>query len=70
MKTIHPVQSGSNWHLTVARLSAKCPFDTALLGAKLLQKPKKPTCLGEASAETEACLSVTAYRREARSPFC
>ena len=30
---------------------------TALPGAKRLQKTKKPTCLGEALAETEACLS-------------
>ena len=33
---------------------------TALSGAKRLQKAKKPTCLGEALAETEACLPVTA----------
>jgi len=33
------------------------------------KKAKKPTCLGEALAETEACLLVTAYRREAGSPF-
>ena len=38
-------------------------------GAKRLQKAKKPTCLGEAFAETEARLPVTAYRREAGSPF-
>ena len=43
---------------------------TALPSAKRLQKAKKPTCLGEALAETEACLPVTAYRREAGSPFC
>ena len=33
---------------------------TALPGAKRLQKTKKPTCLGQALAETEACLPVTA----------
>ena len=42
---------------------------TALPGAKRPQKPKKPTCLGEALAETEACLPVAAYRREDGSPF-
>jgi len=42
---------------------------TALPGAKRPQKAKKPTCLGEALAETEACLPVTTYRREAGSPL-
>ena len=40
-------------------------------GAKQLQKSKKPTCRGVGrSPKTEACLPVTAYRREAGSPFC
>jgi len=42
---------------------------TAPPGAKRAKKAKKPTCLSEALAETEACLPVTAYRREAGSPF-
>ena len=52
-------------HLRTLRYCTLASPATALPGAKRLQKAKKPTCLGEALAETEACLPVTAYRREA-----
>ena len=42
---------------------------TAPPGIKRLQKSKKPTCHGEALAETEACLPVAAHRREAEARF-